>query len=223
MLLTIDNVLTSNEVAKAQDLFAKSQFVDGKVTAGKLAAKVKRNQQLPANATETQLLTTLVHDALHHNPLFVSAALPRVVCPPLFNRYLEGMEFGIHVDNAIRVGAVTFRTDVSGTLFLSGPDEYDGGELVIEGTYGVQSIKLPAGSLVLYPSSSLHQVKPITGGHRDVAVFWVQSMIRDIAQRSLLFQLDASIQSLRTRVPESPEIVSLVGTYHNLLRLWADI
>lgn len=133
------------------------------------------------------------------------------------------MDFGIHVDNAIRVGHTTFRTDVSGTLFLSEPEEYEGGELVIEDTYDVQHIKLPAGSLVLYPSSSLHKVEPITGGHRDVAVFWVQSMIRDVAQRSLLFQLDAGIQSLRARAPESPEIVSLVATYHNLLRMWADI
>ncbi len=223
MLLTIDDVLTGNEVAHAKDLFAKAQFMDGKVTAGELAAKVKRNHQLPAHATETQLLTALVHAALHRNPLFVSAALPRVVCPPLFNRYLEGMEFGIHVDNAIRIGDVTFRTDVSGTLFLSGPDDYDGGELVIEDTYGVQSIKLPAGSLVLYPSSSLHQVKPITAGHRDVAVFWVQSMVRDVGQRNLLFQLDAAIQSLRARTPECPEIIPLVGTYHNLLRMWSDI
>lgn len=169
------------------------------------------------------MLTALVHAALHRNPLFVSAALPWVVCPPLFNRYLEGMEFGIHVDNAIRVGDVTFRTDVSGTLFLSGPDDYEGGELVIEDTYGVQSIKLPTGSLVLYPSSSLHQVKPITGGHRDVGVFWVQSMVRDVGQRNLLFQLDAAIQSLRARTLECPEIIPLVGTYHNLLRMWSDI
>jgi PKHD-type hydroxylase len=133
------------------------------------------------------------------------------------------MEFGIHVDNAIRVGEVTFRTDVSGTLFLSEPDEYDGGELVIEDTYGVQSIKLPAGSLVLYPSSSLHQVRPITAGRRDVAVFWVQSMVRDQGQQNILFQLDAAIQSLRASMPESPEIIPLVRTYHNLLRMWADI
>jgi PKHD-type hydroxylase len=223
MLLTIDDLLTGKEVAYARDLFAKAQFVDGKVTAGELAAKVKHNRQLPANASEVQLLTALIHDALHVNPLFVSAALPKVVCPPLFNSYLKGMEFGIHVDNAIRVGEVTFRTDVSGTLFLSEPDEYDGGELVIEDTYGVQSIKLPAGSLVLYPSSSLHQVKPITAGHRDVAVFWVQSMVRDEGQRNILFQLDGAIQSLRARMPESPEIIPLVGTYHNLLRMWADI
>ena len=223
MLLAIDNILTGEELAKAREQFAKARFGDGRVTAGELAAKVKNNLQLAANAAETQTLTGIVHNALHRNPLFVSAALPKVVCPPLFNRYVTGMDFGIHVDNAIRVGAVTFRTDVSGTLFLSEPDDYEGGELVIEDTYDVQAIKLPAGSLVLYPSGSLHRVEPITGGHRDVAVFWVQSMVRDVAQRSLLFQLDAGIQSLRARDPSSPEIVPLISTYHNLLRMWADI
>ncbi|MDO9167519.1 MAG: Fe2+-dependent dioxygenase [Methylobacter sp.] len=223
MLLAIENVLTGEELTNARELFAKAQFVDGRITAGQLAAKVKNNLQLAANTAETQALTGIVHDALHCNPLFVSAALPKVVCPPLFNRYVAGMDFGIHVDNAIRVGATTFRTDVSGTLFLSEPEDYEGGELIIEDTYGVQAIKLPAGNLVLYPSSSLHRVEAITGGCRDVAVFWVQSMIRDVTQRSLLFQLDAGIQSLRARAPESPEIVPLVATYHNLLRMWADI
>ncbi|MDD5461774.1 MAG: Fe2+-dependent dioxygenase [Methylococcales bacterium] len=223
MLLAIENILTHDGLANARGLFAKARFLDGRVTAGEAAAKVKNNMQLPANAAETQVLTGIVHDALHCNPLFVSAALPKVVCPPLFNRYISGMDFGLHVDNAVRVGSVTFRTDIAGTLFLSEPEEYEGGELVIEDTYGVQSIKLAAGSLVLYPSGSLHRVEPVTGGHRDVAVFWVQSMIRDTAQRCLLFQLDATIQSLRARAPESPEIVSLLATYHNLLRMWADI
>jgi len=223
MLLAIDNILTSEELAKAREQFTKARFGDGRVTAGELAAKVKNNLQLPANAAETQTLTGIVHNALNRNPLFVSAALPKVVCQPLFNRYISGMDFGIHVDNAIRVGAVTFRTDVSGTLFLSEPEDYEGGELVIEDTYDVQAIKLPAGSLVLYPSGSLHRVEPITGGHRDVAVFWVQSMVRDVAQRSLLFQLDAAIQSLRARDTASPEIVPLISTYHNLLRMWADL
>ena len=223
MLLAIDNILTSEELTKAREQFASASFGDRRVTAGELAAKVKNNLQLAANAAETQTLTGLVHNALHRNPLFVSAALPKVVCPPLFNRYVSGMDFGMHVDNAIRVGAVTFRTDVSGTLFLAEPDEYEGGELVIEDTYDVQAIKLPAGSLVLYPSGSLHRVEPITSGHRDVAVFWVQSMIRDVAQRSLLFQLDAAIQSLRARDPSSPEIVPLISTYHNLLRMWSEI
>jgi PKHD-type hydroxylase len=223
MLLAIENVLTAEELAYAREIFTQARFVDGRVTAGELAAKVKYNLQLPAGAAETQALTNLVHNALHRNALFVSAALPRVVCPPLFNRYAPGMDFGIHVDNAIRIGEVTLRTDLAGTLFLSEPEEYDGGELLVEDTYGVQRVKLSAGSLVLYPAGSLHRVEVITSGHRDVGVFWVQSMVRDIAQRCLLFQLDASIQSLRSRAPESPEIVSLVGCYHNLLRLWADV
>lgn len=223
MQFAIDNLLTKEELANVRMQFAKARFGDGRVTAGDLAAKVKNNLQLPANAVETRMLAGIVHNALQCNAQFVSAVLPKVVCQPLFNRYVPGMDFGIHIDNAIRIGEVTFRADVSGTLFLSEPDEYEGGELVIEDTYGVQNIKLSAGSLVLYPSSSLHRVEPIVSGHRDVAVFWVQSMIRDAAQRSLLFQLDASIQSLRVRSPENPEIVSLVGTYHNLLRMWADI
>jgi len=223
MLLAIENVLTLDQLASARKLFAQARFGDGRVTAGGLAAKVKYNMQLPFDAPETQTLTGIVHEALHCNALFVSAALPKIVCPPLFNRYVRGMDFGIHVDNAIRIGAVNLRADISGTLFLSEPDEYEGGELVIEDTYGVQRIKLPAGTLVLYPSSSLHKVEPITDGHRDVAVFWVQSMVRDMTHRSLLFQLDASIQGLRARAPDSPEIVPLAGTYHNLLRLWADI
>ncbi|MGZ8164922.1 MAG: Fe2+-dependent dioxygenase [Methylobacter sp.] len=223
MLLAIENVLTAEELAYAREIFSQARFVDGRVTAGELAAKVKYNLQLPAGAAETQALTNLVHNSLHRNALFVSAALPRVVCAPLFNRYVPGMDFGIHVDNAIRIGEVTLRTDLAGTLFLSEPKEYEGGELLIEDTYGVQRVKLSAGSLVLYPAGSLHQVAVINSGHRDVAVFWVQSMVRDIAQRCLLFQLDGSIQSLRSRDPESPEIVSLVGCYHNLLRLWADV
>jgi PKHD-type hydroxylase len=223
MLLAIEDILTNEELAAARQLFAQAPFGDGRVTAGELAAKVKYNLQLPADAVETQVLTGIVQNALHRNALFISAALPKVVNPPLFNRYIPGMDFGIHVDNAIRIGAVTLRTDVSGTLFLSDPDEYEGGELVIEDTYGLQRIKLSAGSLVLYPSGSLHRVETITQGHRDVAVFWVQSMVRDMTQRSLLFQLDAGIQSLRARAPDSPEIVSLVAGYHNLLRMWADI
>ncbi|MGH8548295.1 MAG: Fe2+-dependent dioxygenase [Methylococcales bacterium] len=223
MLLAIDQVLTREDLAKVRAQFETAAFGDGRVTAGQLAAKVKNNLQLAFNAAETKILTGIIHNALQRNPLFVSAALPKLVGTPLFNRYIRGMDFGIHVDNAIRLGEITFRTDVSGTLFLSEPDDYEGGELVIEDTYGVHKIKLSAGSLVLYPSSSLHRIEAIKDGQRDVAVFWVQSMVRDIAQRCLLFQLDANIQSLRARAPEAPEIVSLVATYHNLLRMWADI
>ncbi len=223
MLLAIENILTAEELTIARQLFDQATFTDGRVTAGELAAQVKYNLQMPATAAETQMLTGIIHSALQRNELFVSAALPKTVCSPLFNRYVSGMDFGIHIDNAIRMSEVILRADVSGTVFLSEPHEYEGGELVIEDTYGVQSIKLPAGSLVLYPSSSLHKVEPITGGHRDVAVFWVQSIVRDMTQRNLLFQLDASIQSLRARAPDSPEIIPLAGNYHNLLRLWADI
>lgn len=223
MLLAIENILTNKDLATARELFANAAFGDGKVTAGELAAKVKNNLQLPADAAATRILANIVRQALQNNAQFVSAALPKVVATPLFNRYLPGMAFGVHVDNAIRLADVTFRTDVSGTLFISEPDEYEGGELVIEDTYGVQTVKLPAGSLVLYPSSSLHKVETVTGGRRDVAVFWVQSMIRDSSRRSLLFQLDANIQSMRCRMPESPEIIALAGIYHNLLRMWADI
>src|SRR5688500_4110856 len=205
MLLVIDNILTIEELAHVRAIYSQASFGDGRATAGELAAKVKNNMQLGASDAEAQVLTGIVHKALHRNALFVSAALPKVICPPLFNRYESGMDFGLHTDNAIRIGAVTFRTDVSGTLFLSEPDEYDGGELVIQDTHGAQHIKLPAGSLVLYPSGSLHQVDPVTRGNRDVAVFWVQSMVRDANQRSLLLQLDASIQGLRAREPESPE------------------
>lgn len=223
MLLVIDNMLTAEQLSHIRMIYSKAQFGDGRATAGELAAQVKNNLQLAAHAPETQMLTEIVHDALHRNALFVSAVLPRMICAPLFNRYGAGMGFGMHADNAIRLGSQTMRADVSGTLFLSDPDEYEGGELIIEDAYGVQRIKLPAGYLVLYPSGSLHRVEPIRRGCRDVAVFWVQSMVRDTNQRALLFQLDASIQGLRARGPESPEIVALVSCYHNLLRMWADV
>ncbi len=223
MLLAIEQILTLHDLAKVRALFEKVQFGDGRVTAGELAAQVKNNLQLAFNAAETRVMTGIIHHALQRNPQFVSAALPKLVGTPLFNRYVPGMDFGNHVDNAIRLGEITFRTDVSATLFCSRPDEYEGGELVIEDTYGLHKIKLPAGSLVLYPSGSLHRVEPITGGRRDVAVFWVQSMVRDDAKRCLLFQLDADIQSLRARAPDAPEIVTLAATYHNLLRMWAEL
>lgn len=223
MLLVIDNILTAEQLSYIRSIYSAAQFGDGRVTAGELAAQVKNNLQLATHAHETKVLTGMVHEALQRNALFVSAALPRQVCTPLFNRYGPGMEFGTHADNAIRIAPQTMRADVSGTLFLSEPDEYEGGELVIEDTYGTQRIKLSAGNLVLYPSGSLHRVEPIRDGYRDVAVFWVQSMVRDVSQRALLLQLDTSIQGLRAHAPESPEIVALVSCYHNLLRMWADV
>jgi PKHD-type hydroxylase len=223
MLLVIDKVLTTEELGHILARYAQTQFGDGRVTAGELATRVKRNLQLPERDPETRALAQLVTSALERHGEFVSAALPRVVYPPLFNRYLLGMDFGVHVDNAIRFGAVTLRTDLAGTLFLSNPEDYEGGALIIEDTYGTQRVKLAAGSLVLYPATSLHRVEPVAEGTRDVAVFWVQSLVRDDGQRSLLYQIDQAIQSLRARTPDAPEIAPLVACYHNLLRMWADL
>lgn len=223
MLLVIDKVLTAEELAHIRGKFGKARFGDGRVTAGELAAQAKHNLQLPEDGGEARALVSLVMNALQRNGDFVLAALPRAVYPPLFNRYLPGMNFGAHVDNAIRVGAVTLRTDISGTLFLSRPEDYEGGTLVIEGPYGAQRVKLPAGDLVLYPSTSLHRVEAVTSGERDVAVFWVQSLVREDSNRRLLYSLDKAIQSLRARAPESPEIPPLAACYHNLLRLWAEL
>lgn len=224
MLLAIDNVLSAEELAHMRGRYDAARFGDGRATAGELAAQVKRNLQLRANDAEAAALTRLVHGALGRNAQFVSAALPRAISPPLFNRYVPGMQFGTHVDNAIRIdSAQPLRADVAATLFLSQPDEYEGGTLVIEDVYGEQRIKLAAGNLVLYPASSLHRVEPISAGQRDVAVFWVQSMVRDDAQRAILLQLDRGVQSLRERAPGSPEIAPLLGGYHNLLRMWAEL
>ncbi len=223
MLFVIDKVLTQEELAHTRGKLATARFGDGRVTAGELAAQAKHNLQLPEDGEDARAMSHLVVNALKGNGEFVSAALPRAVYPPLFNRYLPGMNFGAHMDNAIRFGAVTLRADVSGTLFLSDPGAYQGGALVIEDTYGAQRVKLSAGSLVLYPSTSLHRVDPVTQGTRDVAVFWVQSLVREDSQRSLLYSLDQAIQSLRARAPESPEIPPLAACYHNLLRLWAQL
>ncbi len=223
MLVVIDKVLSEEELAHIRGKSASARFGDGRVTAGELAAQAKHNLQLPEGEAETRALARLVIEALQRNPLFVSAALPRTVYPPLFNRYLPGMDFGVHVDNAIRLGAATLRTDVSGTLFLSEPEDYEGGALIVEDTFGAQRVKLRAGDLVLYPSTSLHRVEPVTAGERNVAVFWVQSLVRDDGRRSLLLQLDGAVRSLRQRAPDSPEIAPLVACYHNLLRLWAEL
>lgn len=223
MLVMIENVLSAQELAQLRDSYAQARFGDGRMTAGTMAAEVKRNLQLPADAAITRALTELVMGALHRHPDFVSAALPYRTSEMLFNRYLPGMAFGVHVDNAVRLLPQTMRTDVSATLFLSDPHDYEGGELLIEDTYGAQQVKLAAGSLILYPSASLHKVEAITSGHRDVVVFWLQSMVRDDARRGLLYQLDRSIQSLRARDPGAPEILLLTASYHNLLRMWTDV
>ena len=226
MLLQVPDVLDREQVAHMRRRLDAADWVDGRVTAGRQSAQVKDNEQLPEDHPVAQELGDAIVTALQANPLFVSAALPLRVFPPLFNRYRGGQSFGNHVDNAVRQIAGTplrIRTDLSATLFLAGPDEYDGGELVVEDTYGVQSVKLPAGHMSLYPSTSLHHVRPVTRGARLASFFWIQSMVRDDATRTLLFDLDTSIQRLTLDVPGHPSIVSLTAVYHNLIRRWADL
>lgn len=225
MLLRIPNVLNPEELAKLQDLMAKANWVDGKVTAGTQSAQVKRNMQLPEESEVAETSRKIVLQALSRNALFFSAALPKKIYPPLFNQYREGMDFGAHIDNAVRTHALTgnhVRTDISSTLFISPPESYEGGELVIEDTYGVQSVKLPAGDMVLYPGTSLHHVRPVSKGARIACFFWTQSMIRDDGQRTLLFDMDAAISSLRQEHGDSAAVIRLTGNYHNLIRMWAD-
>lgn len=225
MLLRIPNVLNPEELAKLQDLMAKANWVDGKVTAGTQSAQVKRNMQLPEESEFAETSRKIVLQALSRNALFFSAALPKKIYPPLFNQYREGMDFGAHIDNAVRSHALTgnhVRTDISSTLFISPPESYEGGELVIEDTYGVQSVKLPAGDMVLYPGTSLHHVRPVSKGARIACFFWTQSMIRDDGQRTLLFDMDAAISTLRQEHGDSAAVIRLTGNYHNLIRMWAD-
>jgi len=226
MLVQVPEVLTSEQVAQARHLLDSADWVDGRVTAGRQSARVKDNEQLPEGHPVAQQLGDLIVTALQSNGLFVSAALPLRVFPPLFNRYRGGHAFGNHVDNAIRQITGTplrIRTDLSATLFLCQPDEYDGGELVVEDTYGVHSVKLPAGHMILYPSTSLHHVRPVTRGARVASFFWIQSMVRDDATRTLLFDLDTAIQRLSADVPDHPSVVQLTSLYHNLLRRWAEM
>jgi PKHD-type hydroxylase len=204
---------------------AKANWVDGKVTAGTQSAQVKRNMQLPEESEVAETSRKIVLQALSRNALFFSAALPKKIYPPLFNQYREGMDFGAHIDNAVRTHALTgnhVRTDISSTLFISPPESYEGGELVIEDTYGVQSVKLPAGDMVLYPGTSLHHVRPVSKGARIACFFWTQSMIRDDGQRTLLFDMDAAISTLRQEHGDSAAVIRLTGNYHNLIRMWAD-
>ncbi len=226
MLLQIPNVLTAAQVKEFRDILDKATWVDGKVTAGHQSAKAKNNSQLPQNSSEAKELGEKILIALEQNPTFISAALPAKVFPPLFNSYSGGQNFGTHIDNAIRQVLGTpfrIRTDLSVTLFLSDPLEYEGGELVVEDTYGMHKVKLPAGHIVLYPSSSLHHVTPVTKGARVSSFFWVQSMVRDDAKRTLLFDLDNSIQSIMRDLPNHESEIHLTGVYHNLLRRWAEI
>jgi PKHD-type hydroxylase len=226
MLLSIPDLLSEEQIASARELLGKAEWVDGRVTAGPQSARAKHNMQLPEGSAVAETLGDMILTALQRNSLFVSAALPLRVFPPLFNRYQGGQAFGNHVDNAIRQVSGSghrIRTDLSATLFLADPDEYDGGELSVEDTYGVHKVKLPAGDMVLYPSSSLHSVTPVTRGARVASFFWIQSMIRDDGQRTLLFDLDVAIQQLSRDVPAHPSIVQLTGVYHNLLRQWAEM
>jgi len=224
MLLQIPQVLSPDQVAQLRARIDAAAWIDGNATSGYQSAQAKRNEQLPEESPVAREAGEAVVAALGRSPLFVSAALPSRVFPPLFNRYGEGMAFDNHVDSALRTHAPTgmrIRTDLSATLFLTDPGQYDGGELVIEDTYGTQQVKLPAGDLILYPATSLHRVLPITRGARVSSFFWIQSMVRDDAQRTLLFDLDMAIIRLTRQDPKAAPLVSLTGVYHNLLRMWA--
>lgn len=225
MLLHVPQVLNSEELSQLQTLMAEAAWTDGKVTAGTQSAQVKRNMQLPEASADAEAARQIVLKALGRNALFFSAALPKKIYPPLFNQYREGMDFGAHIDNAVRTHAASgmhVRTDISCTLFLADPDSYEGGELVVEDTYGHQMVKLPAGDMVLYPGTSLHHVRPVTSGARLASFFWLQSMIRDDAQRTLLFDMDAAIATLRQQMGDTAAVIRLTGNYHNLIRMWAD-
>ena len=227
MMVHIPGVLSPEQVAECRQLLQQAQWIDGKATAGFQSAMTKDNMQLPQDSVQARQMGELILQALSRNPLFISAALPSKVFPPLFNCYQGGQSFGLHVDNAVREVPATgerIRTDLSATLFFTCPDEYDGGELLVEDTYGAHSVKLPAGDMILYPSTSLHRVSPVTRGARVCSFFWLQSMVRDDGQRSLLFDLDSSIQQLNRELGAGhSSSVQLTGVYHNLLRRWADV
>lgn len=226
MLLKIPQVLDAAGLARARELLAAASWVDGRTTAGSQAAQVKNNQQLPPGGEAHRELQSLVLQALDKHPVFFSATLPKRVLPPLFNRYAGSANtYGNHVDQAVRYlpgGLQRVRTDISCTLFFSDPDSYDGGDLVIEHSYGEQRVKLAAGDIVVYPGTSVHRVEPVTRGERLASFFWIESMVRADEQRRLLYEMDMSLMKLRGELGETPELVQLTGTYHNLLRMWAD-
>lgn len=226
MLIPIPQVLTAAQVATCRQALDQAEWGDGRATAGYLSAQVKNNLQLPEGHPTARRLGDLILGALEHNPLFISAALPQKVLPPLFNRYQGGQTYGSHIDGAIRPVTGTphrVRTDLSATLFLTAPETYDGGELVIEDTFGAHRVKLPAGDMILYPGTSRHRVEPVTRGTRTSSFFWIQSMVREDAQRELLLELDQTIQKLATAQPGEAAVLSLTGIYHNLLRRWAEV
>lgn len=226
MLIHIPEVISKAQVSQFRELLTKADWIDGRATVGAQGAQVKRNRQLPVDSPVARQLGEIILKAIYANPIFMSAALPLRTVPPLFNSYEGGEHYGLHVDGAIRLvpgSNLSLRTDVSSTLFLSEPDEYDGGELVVQDTYGSHEVKLPAGDLILYASTSLHKVEPVTRGARVCSFFWTQSMVRDDWQRNMLYELDTNIQQLREKVGDSEEILGLTGHYHNLLRQWSQV
>lgn len=226
MLLHIPAVFDATEVSRIREALGAAQWVDGKATAGYQSALAKHNLQLPEDDPLAREIGEAMLQRLWQNPLFMSAALPLKVFPPLFNRYSAGNGFGYHIDNAVRQvrsSPERVRTDLSATLFFSDPADYDGGELVIQDTYGTQQVKFSAGDMVLYPATSLHKVEAVTRGTRLASFFWIQSLVREDSQRALLFEMDQAIQQLTLDTPEHPALIRLTGTYHNLLRRWAEL
>lgn len=227
MMIAVPGVLDPEALARARTLMDEAEWVDGNVTSGHQSALAKRNRQLPEGSPAAEAIGAMILNGLGRSPLFMAAALPARVFPPLFNAYAGGEEFRVHVDNAVRIRRsddFRVRSDLSATLFLSDPDSYDGGELVVEDTYGAHSVKLPAGDLILYPASSLHRVTPVTRGERRASFFWIQSMVRDDAARATLFDLDSGIQAVAADRGQSDDaVIRLTGVYHNLLRRWAEV
>jgi PKHD-type hydroxylase len=226
MMIAIPAVLDAAQLGRCRALMAGGEWIDGNVTSGHQSALAKRNRQLPEDSPAAQEMGGMILDALGRMAIFVAAALPLKVFPPMFNRYETGDGFNTHIDNAMRLkrgSDFRMRSDLSATLFLSGPEEYDGGELIVEDHLGAHSVKLPAGDMILYPASSLHRVSPVTRGARLASFFWIQSMVRDDGARQTLFDLDSAIQAIAAdRGQDDPAIIRLTGVYHNLLRRWAD-
>lgn len=226
MLVTIPDVLKTEDVARIRRVLESTDWVDGSATAGDQALKVKKNLQVPVDSPVAQELGQIVLRALAESATFMTAALPLRVLPPMFNRYDVGMTFGAHVDGSIRAipgSGQRMRTDISTTLFLTPPEDYDGGELVVHDTYGTHTVKLPAGHMVVYPATSMHSVTPVTRGSRWASFFWTQSMVKDDWRRHMLYDLDMSIMSIRARLPDNdPAVVGLTAHYHNLVRAWAE-
>jgi len=225
MMLHIPQVLNAQQLAQIRAALERADWTDGTATVGAQGAKVKHNRQLPEQSPTAMALGKIVQAALHKHPLFFAATLPKKISPPLFNAYAGGEHYGLHVDGAVRAlpdGQASMRTDVSSTLFLSAPQDYDGGQLVVFDTYGSHEVKLPAGDLIVYPASSLHRVEAVTRGLRLCSFFWTQSMVRQDAQRSMLFELDQHISAVRSKLGDTPEVLGLTAHYHNLLRQWVE-